>query len=157
MAVTNSTFALDPVIQRDGSRWVTEMHLWAGKPVTLHYLLPPGGDAAAVMQERVSSVNQQLAANEYAKAVERDTRPVLTENTAAQFAARLREDFRSNRGERACYLAWWLLRRIAAGDVTDAQCRAAFGLTLTQWNNIKTNTLTPRSDTYAAIIAAEAI
>ena len=157
MAVTNSTIALDPVTQRDGSRWVTETHETSARPVVFYYLLSSVSDATAIMQGRVAAVNEQLADREYREAVELDARPVLVENTAAQFATRLREDFREGRRERACYLAWWLLRRIAAGDITDAQARSAFGLTVTQWNNIKTNTLTPRSDAYAAMLLAEAI
>jgi hypothetical protein len=31
-----------------------------------------------------------------------------------------------------------VLARIAAGDITDAQCRTAFGLNTTQWNALKT-------------------
>ena len=157
MAVTNSTVALDPVTQADGSRWAAETHEAASGPVSFYYLLPAGGDGTAIMQGRVASVNADLADREYERLVERDARPVLVENTAAQFAARLREDFREGRRERACYLAWWLLRRIAAGEITDAQCRTAFGLTVTQWNNTKTSTLTPRSDAYAAMLLAEAI
>ena len=41
-----------------------------------------------------------------------------------------------------------------AGDVTDTQLRNAFGLTVTQWNNIKTAKLIPMHDAWAAVRAA---
>jgi hypothetical protein len=34
-------------------------------------------------------------------------------------------------------LARWLLARIAANDITDNQCRNAFGLTVLQWTTLK--------------------
>jgi hypothetical protein len=35
-------------------------------------------------------------------------------------------------------LAKFVISRIQSGDITDAQCRSAFGLNTTQWNNLKT-------------------
>ena len=58
--------------------------------------------------------------------------------TATQFAARLRERYRSASREEAARIATWILNRIDAGDLTDAQVRAAFGLTVTQYNALKT-------------------
>jgi len=149
-----STVTIDPIAQADGSVWVTENHDTSIGPVRFSYLAPGNIDANAVMQGRRAAVAEYLAEQEYERAVSRDAAFSLSENTAAQFAARLREDFKNSRESRACYLAWWLLRRIAAGHVTDTQCRNAFGLTITQWNNLKTGTLTPRSDAYAATIGA---
>lgn len=34
-------------------------------------------------------------------------------------------------------IARFILARLQAGDITDAQCRSAFGLTSNQWNNLK--------------------
>jgi hypothetical protein len=62
----------------------------------------------------------------------------LRHQTAAQFIARFRERFRSAEREEAAKLATWLLNRIEAGDVTDAQVRNAFGLNNTQYNALKT-------------------
>lgn len=58
--------------------------------------------------------------------------------TATQFAARLRERYRSASREEAARIATWILNHIDAGDITDAQVRAAFGLTVTQYNALKT-------------------
>lgn len=62
----------------------------------------------------------------------------LKHQTAAQFAARFREAYRNAERERCIQLARFILSRIQAGDITDAQCRTAFGLNVTQWNAIKT-------------------
>lgn len=63
---------------------------------------------------------------------------VLKHQTAAEFIARFREAYRNADRERMAQLAKWLLARIAAGDITDAQVRNTFGLNVQQWNNKKT-------------------
>lgn len=153
MPVTNSSFSLDHA-QADGSRWVREIHTLPEGVRELRYLLAPGGDAQAIMQGRVASVNDALADAEEEANYERDGPLSLNEMTAAQFASRLRARYRDSNREDTCRLAYWLLRRIAAGQITDAQCRNAFGLTTTQWTNFKTNTLSPQSNAWAAVIAA---
>ena len=62
----------------------------------------------------------------------------LKYQTAAQFAARLRERYRYASREEAARIATWILNKIDAGDLTDVQVRNAFGLTLTQYNAMKT-------------------
>ena len=63
---------------------------------------------------------------------------LLKHQTAAQFIARFREAYRNADRERLVQLARFILARIAAGDITDAQCRNAFNLTAAQWTNLKT-------------------
>lgn len=58
----------------------------------------------------------------------------LKHQTAAQFIVRFREAYRNADKER--------LARIAAGDITDTQARNAFGLTVQQWNDRKTQMAT---------------
>lgn len=70
----------------------------------------------------------------------------LKHQTGAQLAARFRERFRNASKEEAARLATWLLSRIEAGDYTDAQVRSAFGLTVTQYNSIKTRMSTLRAN-----------
>lgn len=77
----------------------------------------------------------------------------LRHQTAAQFAARLRARFRTATREEAARLAWWLIERINAGDLTDAQVRAAFGLTTTQYNQLKTR-LTAQHGAWSTVRAA---
>lgn len=63
---------------------------------------------------------------------------LLKHQTAAQFVSRFREAYRNGERERLVQLAKFIINRIAAGDITDAQCRTAFGLNTTQWNTLKT-------------------
>lgn len=61
----------------------------------------------------------------------------LKHQTAAQFVARLREAYRNGERAQLVRLARFILTRLQAGDITDAQCRSAFGLTALQWTNLK--------------------
>ena len=79
---------------------------------------------------------------------------VLKHQTAAQLAARFRERYRNDSKEEAARMATWLLNRIEAGDFTDAQVRSAFGLTVTQYNNLKTRMSTLRAN-WQAVQAAQ--
>ena len=63
---------------------------------------------------------------------------ILKHQTAEQFVARVRQAWRDGQRERLVQIAKFILARIQAGDITDAQCRTAFGLNTTQWNNKKT-------------------
>lgn len=63
---------------------------------------------------------------------------VLKHQTRAQFITRVRQAYRDGDRDMLLRIARFLLNRIQAGDVTDAELRAAFGLTTTQWNNLKT-------------------
>lgn len=154
MPVTSS-LATFGTAQRDGSRWCDEVHAVSdGSEVRYGYWTPPGFDAQAAANARAALVDEWLADNEALENVERDGAPTLLHQTGAQFAARLREMARQGTRERACMIAWWLLRRIAAGHVTDAQARTAFGMTSAAWTSFKTATLTPRSNAWAALIAA---
>jgi hypothetical protein len=63
---------------------------------------------------------------------------VLRHATSAQLAAAFRERYRDSRGLEAGRLSRWLLDRIADGTWTDNQVRNAFGLTVTQYNAMKT-------------------
>jgi hypothetical protein len=63
---------------------------------------------------------------------------LLKHQTAEQFVARVRAAYRDGDAEVVIKIARFILARIAAGDITDAQCRTAFGLNATQWNNLKT-------------------
>ena len=155
MPVTASSAVQNGPVQADGSFQAVETHvLSVGSPVVLSYLAAAGTDIAAVAAGRQASINAQLADAEEAGNYDRDGAPSLVELTAAQFAARLRAKYRASNAADTCRLAWWLLRRITAGQITDAQCQSAFGATANQWTNFKTNTLTPQSNAWASVIAA---
>jgi len=63
---------------------------------------------------------------------------LLKHQTAEAFIARVRGAYRNGEQERVIQIARFIISRIQAGDITDAQCRTAFGMTVTQWNNLKT-------------------
>jgi hypothetical protein len=63
---------------------------------------------------------------------------ILNHQTPQQFIVRFRQAYQEGQRERLVKLAAFILARIAAGDITDAQCRSAFNLTVAQWNNLKT-------------------
>lgn len=63
---------------------------------------------------------------------------ILKHQTVEQFVARVRAAYRDGNYEQVIRIARFLIARIQAGDITDAQCRSAFGLTVTKWNNMKT-------------------
>ena len=62
---------------------------------------------------------------------------ILKHQTVEAFVARARATYRS--GDRAAIvkLARFFIARIQAGDLTDAQCRTAFGLSAAQWTSLK--------------------
>lgn len=63
---------------------------------------------------------------------------ILKHQTAEAFVARVRATYRDGRREQLVAIARFIIGRLQAGDITDAQCRNAFGLNVTQWNNLKT-------------------
>ena len=62
---------------------------------------------------------------------------LLKHQTAGQFVTRFREAYRNSERDRTVQLAKFVISRIQASDITDAQCRTAFGLSVTQWNTLK--------------------
>lgn len=77
----------------------------------------------------------------------------LKHQTAAQFAARLRERYRNASEGECARIAAWILRHIANGDFTDLQVRNAFGLTAGQWTTLKAK-MQALVDNYSAVQAA---
>jgi hypothetical protein len=63
---------------------------------------------------------------------------ILKHQTAEAFVARVRAAYRDGNTDVLVQVARFIIARIQAGDLTDAQCRTAFGLNTTQWNNLKT-------------------
>lgn len=61
----------------------------------------------------------------------------LQHQTLAEFGTRLRERFRNSTKEEAAYLAHRIIKFVQAGDITDAQVRNAFGLTVPQYDALK--------------------
>jgi hypothetical protein len=78
---------------------------------------------------------------------------VLHHMTLGELAARLREDYRNLSGEQLCKIARFIVRHIQAGDFTETQVRNAFGLTVNQWNALKTK-MQALTDAYDTVQAA---
>jgi hypothetical protein len=79
---------------------------------------------------------------------------LLKHQTAEQFVARVREAYRDGDRDRLIQIARFIISRIQAGDITDAQCRIAFGVTTTKWNSIKTkmnNWITAQNTVQSAV------
>jgi hypothetical protein len=74
--------------------------------------------------------------------------------TLAQLGAAFRDRYRNASREECARLATWLLNRIDDGTFTDAQVRNFFGLTQTQYNNLKTR-LTNLRTNWLAVQAAQ--
>lgn len=150
--IVSSSYTEDAHAQKDGRRFVTETHTdSAGAVHQVSYKASPGMDLQAIMAARAVALSEQLAEGEVDGALE--NWQGVAQQTKAQFADRLRRRFKNAEGAECARIARWILARIVAGDFTDAQLRTAFGLTVTQWNNLKARlqTLVAHHD---AVIAA---
>jgi hypothetical protein len=134
---------------------VIETHQVQGRsPVTLIYYAPSGFNPATQTTPRATAMNAQLQDEEAETNFNRDAAPLTAELTMTEFLQRVRQVYQSSTRADTCRIAWWLLRRIAQGHITDAQCQTAFNRTAPQWTNFKANTLTPQADAWAALLAA---
>ncbi len=75
----------------------------------------------------------------------------LKHQTVGQLLGRFRVEYAEASGEHALRMASWLVTAIEAGDVTDAQARAAFG---PGWGQIKAR-MTQMRDTHRAAKTAK--
>jgi hypothetical protein len=62
---------------------------------------------------------------------------ILKHQTAEAFISKVRAAYREGDSETLVKVARFILSRLQAADITDAQCRNAFGLNVTQWNALK--------------------
>ena len=140
--------------QRDGRRYAIERHTdHLGTAHLFEYLAAIDADHNAIMLARVPKIEAHLAAVEYHMHVSTDGWTPLEHQTGSEFAARLRGEYRDSTRERVCYLAWWLIRRINSGDLTDAAVRNAFGMTVQQYSAFKTRA-TAMHDHWQAVLDA---
>jgi hypothetical protein len=141
--------------QRDGRRYVREVHTdHLGTEYVFEYLKDDATDANAVLAGRASRLAVVLAEREYRDRIEEDAWSALQHQTGAQFADRFRGEYRSSVRARCAYMAWWIIRRLAAGDFTDAAVRNSFGMTVTQYNTMKAR-WQALHDNWDAVIAAQ--
>lgn len=147
MAITSSFFALGPA-QRDGRRYCTETHSDAqGVAAIIEYLAAVGANHAGIMAARAITLSDQLADDEARAKVQIDANPTpFRFQTGAEFLNRLRAYYKQASQSDCAYLATWILNRIEAGDVTDAQLQNVFNLTAGQYATIKSKWTTLRSN-----------
>lgn len=62
---------------------------------------------------------------------------ILKHQTSDQFVTRLRLAYRESAGQSLVRLATFVIARVQSGDLTDAQCRTAFGMSTGQWSSLK--------------------
>lgn len=62
---------------------------------------------------------------------------LLKHQTPEQFLARLRAEYREAVGDRLLVLTRYVINSVAVGDFTDAQYRAAFSRSTSQWTSLK--------------------
>jgi hypothetical protein len=74
--------------------------------------------------------------------------------TAAELAARFRARYRDATGIDAAKLAYWLIERVIANDLSDAQMEDAFGLTATEYNSVAAR-MSALHDSWANVLGAQ--
>lgn len=62
---------------------------------------------------------------------------ILLHQNIQDFAARLREDYRTSERDRTLLLARFIVARVQDGTFTDAQMQAAFAKTSANWTTLK--------------------
>lgn len=110
---------------------------------------PTPDDVQAHCQSLVASLNADAALAETQRGFA-DNALSLKYQTKTDLAQRFREMYRAASRETAARMAYWLVERIVSGDFTDAQVRAAFGLTSAQYTTAKAK-LQALYDQWAAI------
>jgi hypothetical protein len=73
--------------------------------------------------------------------------------TTEELAARFRARYAGASGIDAAKLAYWLIERVIASDLTDAQMEVAFGLTPTEYNSVAAR-ISALHDSWANVLAA---
>jgi hypothetical protein len=140
MSITSSIVTIEGA-QRDGRRWVREVHSdGQGVAAIIDYLgaSNAGATAQTTANARATNLNESLADAEFEAKRLIDATPLpLRWQTGAQLLARIREAYRRFSQVELARLARWVLNRILDGTVTDQQLQNAFGLTAPQWTALK--------------------
>lgn len=153
MAIVSSAYVTGPA-QRDGRRYVTETHTdSAGGKHLRAYLAAVGADHQAIANARAALVSEEIAQSEFMAVLDSDGAIVVVHQTMAQFAQRLRAYFQASERFECGRVARWIMNRLDAGHITEAQMRNAFGLTALQWSNLRAKLVDLRTQ-YNAVDAA---
>lgn len=141
--------------QRDGRRWVGELHTdHLGVQYPIRYLAEAAADIATVMRDRVAVIEDQLRGSEIAANVA----AVMLDGSAASYTLAYSTAAQNFAALRAAYQGATRTQAIMVGDflasLTNGQIQTAFGLTAGQVATLRTNKLTPAAAAAATIRAA---
>jgi hypothetical protein len=152
-AVLLSSFTVG-VTQRDGRSYVNEDHVdQFGVHWPYEYLAAVGADYAALLALHADNVARAIERGELNAMLQTGALLTLKYVTKADLGNYFRAAYQAATREEACRLAKWLLDHIDAGDFTDAQVQAFFGLTTMQYNAMKARASTMR-DNYNTMLSA---
>lgn len=141
--------------QRDGSRWIKEVHTdGQGEIGRARYLGRDGWDYDAIATARNARILAARADQEVEDAVEQNVMPTLRFQTAGEFVDRVRALYQARDKEALAKVAVWMRDRILAADITEAQFQTAFGMDAGQWTTFKTN-MQALANAYDAVNGAE--
>ena len=138
--IVSSVLDADTAPQKDGRTYVRELHTDSvGATYRFEYLASPSMDRNAIMLARAATLIPDAQTREMLLAIALDL-PLasLQYSTPAQAAAFVRAHYQQATRNELALTAQWILDRITAGEVTDAQVANAFNLTTAQWNTLKT-------------------
>lgn len=146
MAIVSSQLTLG-VVQKDGRRYVLETHTDnLGVLHVVEYLAAVGADVDAILTARAVLIEADLEQIEVKQALDTDASPTLQYATMVQLGNYVRSHYRDMSGLELARTARWIVNRINDGTFTDTQVRNFFGLTLTQYNTLKTKWQTLKSE-----------
>ena len=144
--------------QKDGRRWIRELHTdHLGKVWERTYLVDALFDAVSAL----SAYAVQLAASIKQAEIDRNVREIVTYGSLAQTIlnwSTVNENFAALR---EYYRTATQVEAIMAGDFlsarTDTQLKSLFGYTQVQADNLRTNKLTPAAQAAASIRSASGV
>lgn len=154
MAIVSSEI-LEDAVQKDGRRWIRELHIdqVARKYIRI-YLTTAVADAAAAL----AAFAIQLAADIIATEILSNIADVTSNGSLATISLIYSTAAQNRAAGRAAYLTSTRVEAIMIGDflssLTDGQLQTIFSMTAGQVTTLRTNKLTPAATTAAAIRAA---
>ena len=129
--IVSSVLDADATAQKDGRFYVRELHTDSlGKHYRFEYLAAPGVDKSAVMAARAATIIPGVQQAEMLAAInDGSTLASLAYNTLASALEYVGSQYGGGvEQETLARGAQWVLARISAGELTDAQVQTALGM-----------------------------
>lgn len=138
-------------------RWIAQVRLSTGGDecsIFLDYLQEPSAaQVQADAEAQAAALNENAAEGELQGMILLGDWHAPQFQTGAQLAARFRADYLTATQVQAYRMAYWIIERIATGDLTDTQVRNAFSLNTSQYTALKSR-LQTRHDALVTMLAA---